>query len=170
MAHPHCPSSPGAATALALPRAQGPALAPVLSTSRGPAVCPWSLLSGERPRQLAAKAFHYWQISTSGVAGSREETAAAEPAGRALLTADCSRQLTAQAEAEQPSQPLADVKGCQGQAFTASPPPCPPTPAPAAQSTAPRPLYLLPTPRVSSQPQGNVRSTSLTVSSGHSLS
>lgn len=170
MAHPCCPSSPGAATALALPRAQDPALAPVLSTSRSPAVCPWSPLSGERPRQLSAEAFHYWQISTSGVAGSREETAAAEPARRALLTAHCSRQLTAQAEAEQPSQPLADVKGCQGQAFTASPPPCPPTPAPAAQSTAPRPLYLLPTPRVSSRPQGNIRNTNLTVSSGHSLS
>lgn len=167
MAHPHCPSSPGAATALALPRAQGPALAPVLSTSRGPAVCPWSLLSGERPRQLAAKAFHCWQISTSGVAGSREETAAAEPAGRALLTADCSRQLRQrQNSLHSPLLMSRDVRDR----------PSLPPPLLARlhqrqqQSTAPRPLYLLPTPRVSSRPQGNVRSTSLTVSSGHSLS
>jgi len=52
-----------------------------------PCCLPHCLLSGEKMRQLTAKAFHYCQITTSRVAGSREETAAAESARKAMLTA-----------------------------------------------------------------------------------
>lgn len=52
-----------------------------------PCCLPHCPLSGEKMRQLTAKAFHYCQITTSRVAGSREETAAAESARKAMLTA-----------------------------------------------------------------------------------
>lgn len=66
---------------------KGTALDTVLSISTGPAVFHHCLLSGEKMRQLTAKAFHYCQITTSRVAGSREETAATESARKAMLTA-----------------------------------------------------------------------------------
>lgn len=155
---------------LVLRASEGPSASPSAFHQQGPCCLPpgpalWGEDEAARSRSLSLLPDHHlW--------GGREQRRDSSCRTSREGYADSSLLPTAQLRQRQNClrSPLLMSREVRDRPSLPSPPPCPPTPEPAAQSTAPRPLYLLPTPRVSSRPQGKVRSTNLTVSSGHRFS
>lgn len=156
----HIPSSQGDAvpSLCLMPRASaGHSSAPGCHPPACPCHLPAACSLGRGGGSSQAKPFHCCQLPISRVAGSREETAAAQSAARAVLTAHCSRQCHSASLSQGQSslqEPLADAKGSLG---FHSPPSCLPKPA------APRPADLVPNPTQQLLPQGKARSAKLTL-------